>query len=158
MTKYCIAHYSGFDDYSKLKDISSRNEDRLKEAKAYRIQLGGDNYHKKQCDMIPDVIDHTKYGIHSAPCYKKFTIILSGEKEEINRRASNRIFSPTDLNQILYPAECYFCKKITKKSGGKIQKNPTKITTLMAEATIKNAAETKDPAMYFLIKDNDFDC
>ena len=39
MTKYCIAHYSGFDDYSKLKDISSRNEDRLKEAKAYRIQL-----------------------------------------------------------------------------------------------------------------------
>ena len=50
------------------------------EAKAYRKQLRAHNYHKEQCDMIHDVIDHN---IHSTPYYKKFTLILTGKNRKL---------------------------------------------------------------------------
>ena len=48
-----IIHYEG-QKHSKIKDISEGNEKRIRDAKEVRIQQRGENYHKKQCDMIPD--------------------------------------------------------------------------------------------------------
>ena len=131
MEKHCIVHYPDYDTYSQLKVITPNNEIRLREAKERRTQLLGENYHNEQCDTIPDVIDQEKHCIHSAPCYKKFTLIISDkraitnptEASENNRRTSNRVTLPGP-SQILYPEECYFCKKKIKKYGGKIEKKP----------------------------------
>ena len=48
----------------------------MRDAKEVRIKQGGENYHKKQCDMIPHKIKKCD-GIHMTPCYKKLTLLLS---------------------------------------------------------------------------------
>ena len=50
----CIIHYKGQKHYTKIKDISQGNEKWV--AKEVRIKQGGENNHKKQCDMIPNKI------------------------------------------------------------------------------------------------------
>ena len=148
MEKHCIVHYPGYDTYFQLHVITPNNEIRLREAKECRTQLLGENYHKEQCDTIPNVIDQEKHCIDSAPCYKKFTLIISDkraikkttEASDDNRRTSNRITLPSP-SQIIYPEECYFYKKKIKRYGGKIEKKQIMITTLMAVNTIKKAAE-----------------
>ena len=69
-------HYEGFDVYSNIKEISENNEQRIQAPKLAREQLGGVNFHQKQCKGIPDTIDRN-HGIHMTPCYKKCTSILS---------------------------------------------------------------------------------
>jgi hypothetical protein len=157
MERTCIVHYKGYETYSELKDVSEINKERLINAKTYRTTLDGDNRHKEQCDAIPTIIDHSKHAIHSVPCYKKFTYILKSSTQEadLNQRKSDRNSTNELTNKVLFPLCCYFCKKVSKKSGGKFEKNPIKIVTLTAENTIKNAAKSKDLNMYFLLKDRD---
>ena len=69
MSKHCIVHYSGYDSYSKIKDVSEINHQRLRETKALREQLKDNNYHKEQYKSI--LIDNSIHGIHQDPCYKK---------------------------------------------------------------------------------------
>ena len=73
MEKVCVVHYPGLEDYS----ISEVNENRLRYATILRRQVSSCNYHKEQCDTIPDIIGNTKHGRHLVSCYKKFTLILS---------------------------------------------------------------------------------
>ena len=76
-----IIHFEGQKHYSKIKDISEGNEKRIRDAKEVRIKQGGENYHKKQCNMIPDEVKKCD-GIHMVSRYKKFTLILSSRKEK----------------------------------------------------------------------------
>ena len=87
----CIIHYEGFDFYSNVKEINENNEQRIRAAKQVREQLGGANFHQKQCKSIPDTIDRN-HGIHMTPCYKKFTFILSSQSKETftQKRLSGR--------------------------------------------------------------------
>ena len=71
MSKHCIVHYSGCDSYSKIKDVSEINHQRLRETKALREQLKDDHYHKVQYKSIPNLIDNSIHGIHLGPCYQK---------------------------------------------------------------------------------------
>ena len=64
MKKQCIVHYSGHSGYGNLKPISSNVEDRLREAKQRRFDIGGENYHHNQCEYIPDVINHQIHYVH----------------------------------------------------------------------------------------------
>ena len=74
----CIIHYDIKDaKYSKLKQISDINKDRISNTKILREREGGLRYHKQQCKSIPGEVDDSKHGIHLEPCYKKFTFILS---------------------------------------------------------------------------------
>ena len=55
----CIIHYERFDFYINVKEISINNEQRIREAKLVRGQLGGANFHQKQKQWkgIPDTTD-----------------------------------------------------------------------------------------------------
>ena len=55
MSKHYIVHYSGYDSYSKIKDVPEINHQRLRETKALREQLKDDNYHKEQYKSIPSL-------------------------------------------------------------------------------------------------------
>ena len=72
--KKCIIHYPGYleNTYSKLKDVTSQNEKRIRNAKSIREYLGGLNYHQERCVQVPDIIDNEHHDIHAEPCYKKF--------------------------------------------------------------------------------------
>ena len=74
----CIIHYQGFDFYKKIRE---NNEQRIRAAKLVWDQSGGANFHKKQCKGIPHTIDRS-HGIHTTPCYKKFTSIVSSQLKE----------------------------------------------------------------------------
>ena len=77
MSRRCIVHYPDLDNYSALKDVSTVNERRIKEAKALRETLKGRNHHEEQCNLIPATIDPSKHAVHLDPCYKRFTLIIS---------------------------------------------------------------------------------
>ena len=92
MKKRCIIHYKGLSNYTKLKELSERNKERILEAKVEREKLGGEHYHKLQCDGIPKSFA-LQDCIHLEPCYKKFTLILAGQssaESNDNRRSSTR--------------------------------------------------------------------
>ena len=78
----CIVHYPNKDEsmYSAIKDISTINEERIRLAKSERESYTDENFHREQCESIPDEINHDKQGTHLNPCYKKFTLILSKKK------------------------------------------------------------------------------
>ena len=46
-----------------------------------RVQLGGVNFHQKQCKDIPDTISKN-HDTYMTSCYKKFTLILSSLSKE----------------------------------------------------------------------------
>ena len=157
-TRICIVHYAGYESYTKLKCISAVNESKIREANALRYQVGGENHHKQQCDLVPEVIDHFKHGIHLEPCYKKYTLIVSQRSKDTTSppdvRASLRLSSPTSSNPriMLYPKECTICKRYLRKVNQKQQK-PKQLLTFVAQETIKAAAKVHDPAMYAEIHD-----
>ena len=47
MNKNCIIYYNGHDKYSKIKDLSATNEERIRKAKTIRETFNDGNYHKK---------------------------------------------------------------------------------------------------------------
>ena len=77
----CIISYEGFDFYSNMKKINENNEQRMRATKQVRQQLGGENFHQKQCKGISDIIDRNQ-GIHMRSYYMKFTLIWSSQSKE----------------------------------------------------------------------------
>ena len=161
-TLTCIVHYTDQDPvkYSKIKQISAVNEQRIKAAKLEREQLvDSSNRHLEQCRSIPEIIDYQKHGIHMEPCYKKFTLILAKKaKQSIPKpvqRLSNSCTPASDSEKTnVYPNICNYCKKYQLKQKQKIQ-FPKTITTSDAVATIKAAAKQNNPDLYYEIKDHD---
>ena len=52
-----------------MKILSGRNVERIKQAKEKRLEIGGVNSHKEQCDLIPEFINTEIHGVHLEPCY-----------------------------------------------------------------------------------------
>ena len=163
----CIVHYEMKDaNYRNLKELSSINRDRVFSAKRLRESLGGQNEHTQQCQLIPEDIDPGKHGIHLVPCYKKFTLILSKEKnlssENVQNESSMTSSRPKRAktshgcsSSNIYSKECNFCKKYRIMKNNKIH-TPKTICTENAAQTVKDAAESKeDQTLYFKIKDAD---
>ena len=76
----CVACYPFKDfEYSELIPLSQHARARLLEARKIRQELGN-NEHVDQCSSIPGTFDDTLHGIHTEPCYKKFTMIISKTK------------------------------------------------------------------------------
>ena len=124
-------------------------------AKSEREKLSGDNQHDSQCKLIPDIINNNIHGIHMDPCYKRFTLILSRNKDvEDKSRSSKRLSqgssSKFETTAQLFPEECYICKKNRVQHKGK-KVYPVKVTTDDAVISIKTAAQSKNSDMY--IKD-----
>ena len=71
MKRKCIVHYKGFSNYSNLKELSQTNKERILLAKEEREKLGGDHYHKEQCELISDDFGENDC-IHLEPCYKMY--------------------------------------------------------------------------------------
>jgi len=67
----CVVHYKNQVKYSGIKKVSVTNRNRILEAKAKRIAIGGDNLHQEQIETIPEEFDFDHHGIHLEPCYKK---------------------------------------------------------------------------------------
>lgn len=112
----CIIHYDIKDArYSNIKPLSEVNKERIQAAKNLRESKGGLNYHKQQCDSVPEQFDSSLPGIHLDPCYKKFTLILSQEKKgssscpstpETNSQSSSRTrraLNATPSSSNVYP-------------------------------------------------------
>ena len=72
----CIIHYFGLKSYSKLKPVSSINEEAILKTKSIRESTGGQNQHQQQCNSIPTTIDKEKHQLHRE-CYLKFTLVNS---------------------------------------------------------------------------------
>ena len=64
-------HYKNQSNYSKLKGLFEINKLQILEAKDLRCTLGGENFHKGQCDAITEKFDEYLHGIH-LECYKKY--------------------------------------------------------------------------------------
>ena len=54
-------HYYGLKSYSKLKPVSSINEEAILKAKSVRQSIGEQKYHRQQCNSIPATIDKEKH-------------------------------------------------------------------------------------------------
>lgn len=67
----CIVHYKGQKSYSTIKKLSDVNINRILEAKDKREEIGGDNLHQEQINLIPETINLETDGIHLEPCYKR---------------------------------------------------------------------------------------
>ena len=83
----CIIHYFGLKSYSKLKPVSSINEEAILKTKSIRESTGGQNQHQQQCNSIPTTIDKEKHQLHRE-CYLKFTLVNSKnpvEKSEMRK-------------------------------------------------------------------------
>ena len=67
----CIVHYPNQGKYTKLKSISDVNKTKIKKAKEFRENLGGENHHLLQCEGVPEAFNDNLHGVHSEPYYKK---------------------------------------------------------------------------------------
>ena len=72
----CIIHYLGLKKYSKLKPVSSINEEAILKTKSIRESTDGQNQHQQQCNSIPTTIDKENHQLHRE-CYLKFTLVNS---------------------------------------------------------------------------------
>ena len=99
----CIIHYSGSKSYSKLKPVSSINEEAILKAKSIRESIGEQKYHRQQCNGIPTPIDKEKYQLHRE-CYLKFTLVNSKkhvEKSEMRKSSRSSSGGLSKLNNSL---------------------------------------------------------
>ena len=73
MTLNCIVHYRDPNcTYTKLKNLTNVNKERIIQAKQVRESIRGENYHEDQCLGVPDeIFDDSIHGIHLDSCYKK---------------------------------------------------------------------------------------
>ena len=150
--KQCIVHYASLGPYSELKDINQEKEARIRAAKAKRRTLKGRNHHEEQCLLVPDNIQDATSAVHMmTPCYKKFTLILTGELSghqnnlELSKRSS-------DGNSTwVYPEVCRFCKKGRVSYRGK-KVGLAKLEMKEAQLLIKRRAREKDPELFYEIE------
>ena len=83
----CLIHYFGLKSYSKLKPVSSVNEEAILKAKSICESIGGQNHHQQQCNSIPASIDKEKHQLH-CEC---FTLVNSKNPvEKSETRKSSR--------------------------------------------------------------------
>ena len=87
--KRCQVHYAFINISSPLREITEVAFKSLHENKKIREQLGGENYHREQCESVPELFDDT-YMIHPE-CYKKFiyaqTILKRKHNNNENQQA-----------------------------------------------------------------------
>ena len=139
-----------------MKEVNENNKQKIRAAKQVQEQLGGANFHQKQCNGICDTIDRN-HGIHMAPCYKKFTLILSSQSKETftpKRLFERQPISLESTSTWVCPGDCNFCHKIRIKYKGQVVL-PRKITTFNATKTVKESAKVKDSSLYAEIADLD---
>ena len=144
-----IAHYTSPDcEYSNLIVLSENAHSRLLEARQIRCELGGNNEHREQCNLIPEHVDSTVHRIHMNPCFKKFTLIISQSKRKSSNDARNlkqkRLCSSIEplTSSQLFTDNCYFCKSKRKKIHSKEQVSH-KLTLSSSEDSIKATVEEK---------------
>eukprot|EP00794_Sanderia_malayensis_P008583 gene8583-9501_t len=136
----CIVHYTLQDArYSKIKQVSEVNWDRIQAAKSIRETKGGANHHKHQCDSVPE---------------KKNTETTPSESTSSRSSLRRKRPLPTPDMRDVFPKECNFCKRWRVKRKQAISM-PITITTKMAEERIKRAAESKDEQLFYEIKNMD---
>ena len=70
----CIVHYKNTKEES-ITRLTEKSLSSLLESKSIREKLGGDNWHKEQCEGIPQVISEY-HGYHRS-CYSEFTLAKS---------------------------------------------------------------------------------
>ena len=154
-----IVHYPHHnpEKYSAIKQVSLVNEERIRLAKIERErERTNENYHRDQCESIPETIDHSIHGLHLEPCYKQFTLLLSKTKQQSplpDKRSSTRLTSPSSKSTVC-PKECNICNKYTIKIKGN-RVVPVTISTMIATETVKAAAMKKNYDLYCEIKDLD---
>ena len=158
MKNKCIIHYKGLSKYSVPKTLSEVNKKRILEAKAERERLGGDHYnnHVEQCNGIPEEFNENHL-IHSEPCYKKFTLILSGQSsrqkdtpEEPLRKSKRK--SSIDVEEPppvawKYGPECQLCHSERAQYQNE-DVYPYKITTFQCNDTVKAAAKAQNEVLF----------
>ena len=159
----CIFHYDIKNTkYRDIKEISSVNIEKIYWAKSICESLGGKN-HTDLCQLIPEEFDPVEHGIHLVPRCKKFTLILSKEKDCSSANFNNEslLTEPrpkrvkTSHVSNVYPKECNFCKKYRTMKKNKIH-FPKTLCTDKAVQTIKDAAQSKEhQSLCFEIKDAD---
>ena len=86
----CIIHYFVWKSYSKLKPLSSINEEAILKAKAIRQSIGGQNHHHQQCNSIPTPIDKEKHQLHRECCMKFTPVNSKNPMEKSQMRKSSR--------------------------------------------------------------------
>ena len=99
----CIIHYAGSKSYSKLKPVSSSNEEAILKAKSIRESIGEQKYHRQQCNSIPTPTDKEKHQLHRE-CYLKFTLVNSKkhvEKSEMRKSSRSSSGGLSKLNNSL---------------------------------------------------------
>ena len=107
-TKYkmeCIIHYFVWKSYSKLKPVSSINEEAILKAKAIRQSIGGQNHHHQQCNSIPTPIDKEKHQLHRE-CCMKFTSVSS--RTPWKRVKWESILDHEQDDSVSWKTPCYF--------------------------------------------------
>ena len=83
-------HYYGLKSYSKVKPVSSINEEAILKAKSIRQSIGEQKYHRQQCNSILATIGKEKNQLHRE-CYLKFTLVNSKKHvEKSEMRTSSR--------------------------------------------------------------------
>ena len=139
----------------------------LKNAKAARVELGGDNEHRDQCNGIPESLT-TGLGYHRE-CYKKFTYanaLLKRKKKNVPS-ISSTLFSSASSSHTRrstetdsagrFPLYCMKCKKVTLKYkiNGKsyIEREPAKMTLKSAEKKWKLAAKLRNDSEMLSVVD-----
>ena len=79
----CIIHYSVKNSkYDEIKPLSQINIEKIQQAKDIRIEVGGANHHREQCELIPEIIDPKKTWSSLVSLLQKFTQIISKEKKK----------------------------------------------------------------------------
>ena len=99
----CIIHYPGLRSYSKLKPVSSINEEAILKAKSIRESIVGQNHHRQQYNSIPTPIDKEKHQLHRE-CYLKFTLVNRKkpmEKGEMRKSSRSSARGLSKLNDSL---------------------------------------------------------
>eukprot|EP00794_Sanderia_malayensis_P012447 gene12447-13734_t len=162
----CIVHYKNIKEES-ITRLTEKSHSSLLASKSIRERLGGDNWHKEQCEGIPQVFSDDQ-GYHRS-CYAKFTLAKSyakrrssdfaeGVRTDSQRslRSCDPTASSSAVGTILFPKQCMICKKSTPKSV-KGKKQPLSlIVTKQAETTLKQAAALhNDQELLVQIQDQD---
>ena len=84
----CIILYFGLKSYSKLKPVSSINEEAILKAKSIHESIGGQNHHQQQCNSIPTTIEKEKDQFHWE-CYKFSLVNRKNPVEKSESRKSS---------------------------------------------------------------------
>ena len=145
----CIVHYAGLRPYSELKEINKETEGKIRAAGAKRQTLKGRNHDEEQCLLVPDDIQdgvHITHGVHMAPCYWKFTLILAGNHQG-NKATSGYQKEVQMVVQLGFIQKYWrFFKKGCLSYRGK-RVGIARLGIKEAELLIKQIARGKDPEL-----------